>query len=534
MFSVFGARPVATSSCSTVSFSARAAVGPTIIETPSSVTLTDGSVEAGLRHDLDAAPGEAALEGLADVAVFERDDPGQVLEQRDGDAEVVIQRGELGADRARADDGDRLRQVGLRRHVVRGDDPSAVGHKARQALDAAAGGEDHVRGRGGPARRRFRACRPRRLARPGWSRRPRDGRCRRSTSPCSCRRGLEAGPHPLHDLVAPPRDRLVVEARLALQQDPELLGLLEAARRTRPIRAAPWSGCSRRAGMSHRSCPGRRGRRSCPIRRPETQPCSRRCLRPGRSGRSRWWSLRPWFLGLVLRIGVDVRSVPAGPITGNRPAPAVGWRNADRREAVRRGQSRKSPPGRRTTRAQGPGRQASESGSVAAGAPEAVAAIDGLAIGRLERHLGRAAALAAGGRVHLARAAIVASAVGGTALRSGGLSRSAAGTAALGFGESPLGVEVLLARGKYELLAAVGADQNLVRVHENLELLSVARSLRVLAANPREARSSSYLNAHGQPASFAAGLYVCHPCVHRVRRVRKPSSSVRAGRDPHR
>ena len=39
---------------------------------------------------------------------------------------------------------------------------------------------------------------------------------------------LEAGPHPLHDLVAPARDLFEVEAGLALQHDPEILGLLEA------------------------------------------------------------------------------------------------------------------------------------------------------------------------------------------------------------------------------------------------------------------------------------------------------------------
>ena len=48
---------------------------------PSS-TSTFVGVEAGVRHDRHAAPAEAPLERLADLAVLERDDRGQVLEQR--------------------------------------------------------------------------------------------------------------------------------------------------------------------------------------------------------------------------------------------------------------------------------------------------------------------------------------------------------------------------------------------------------------------------------------------------------------------
>src|SRR5712671_4379895 len=53
-----------------------------------------GGIEAGLRHDGDAAPAEAALERLADLAVLERHDRRQVFEDRDLDPEIVVHRGE--------------------------------------------------------------------------------------------------------------------------------------------------------------------------------------------------------------------------------------------------------------------------------------------------------------------------------------------------------------------------------------------------------------------------------------------------------
>src|SRR5664280_924246 len=46
--------------------------------------LDRSGVEAGLCHDPDAAPGEAALQGRAGILVFERDDARQILEQRHG------------------------------------------------------------------------------------------------------------------------------------------------------------------------------------------------------------------------------------------------------------------------------------------------------------------------------------------------------------------------------------------------------------------------------------------------------------------
>lgn len=127
--------------------------------------------------------------------------------------------------------------------------------------------------------------------------------------------------------------------------------------------------------------------------------------------------------------------------------------------------------------------------SVTADDPEAVAAVDRLAVGRSEGNLRRAAASAASGGEHLPWPAVESgggiSGGVGPALRTRRLARAPAGRAALRIGEAALGVEVLLAGGKYELLAAVGADQNLVRVHENPWTPLSSRLVRVLAARVR-------------------------------------------------
>src|SRR5579862_7867380 len=133
-------------------------------------------------------------------------------------------------------------------------------------------------------------------------------------------------------------------------------------------------------------------------------------------------------------------------------------------------------------------------GSGAAHRPEAVAAVDGLAAGRAERDLGVAAAVAAGGREHLARAAIAGTAVAAGAVRAagavaavargrtaigriaatatiggvaGGLAAGPAAGAAAGLGEVALSVEILLAGSEHEFLPTVGAGQGLIGVHEH-------------------------------------------------------------------
>ena len=106
--------------------------------------------------------------------------------------------------------------------------------------------------------------------------------------------GLEAGPQPLHDLVAAGGHLGVVDARARRRASGRSPWRAGRARRTRPIRAAPSSGCSRGGGTSRRSCPRRRGRPSGRAGPPGTRRCSRRCPRRGRRDRSRWRSRRPW------------------------------------------------------------------------------------------------------------------------------------------------------------------------------------------------------------------------------------------------
>src|SRR4029079_4545419 len=101
-------------------------------------------VEAGVRHDRDPPPAEAALERLADVPVLEGHDRGQVLQDGHLRAEVVVHRRELDDDRAAADDADVLRERVRLQDVVAGHDALAVDREARQRLAPRAGGEDHV------------------------------------------------------------------------------------------------------------------------------------------------------------------------------------------------------------------------------------------------------------------------------------------------------------------------------------------------------------------------------------------------------
>jgi hypothetical protein len=141
----------------------------------------------------------------------------------------------------------------------------------------------------------------------------------------------------------------------------------------------------------------------------------------------------------------------------------------------------------------GPRREDELVGGAASHRAEAVRAIDGLAARRAERHLGLAAAVAAGGAEHLARTAVAvttattAAAVAATTVAAGAVAparavgavaAAAAGVGVAGrlaarparraparFGEPALCVEVLLTRGEHELLAAIGAGQIFVAVH---------------------------------------------------------------------
>src|SRR5262245_62518112 len=125
-------------------------------------------------------------------------------------------------------------------------------------------------------------------------------------------------------------------------------------------------------------------------------------------------------------------------------------------------------------------------GSVAAHAPEAVAAVDGLAARRAEWDLGFLATVRAGGAEHLARAAVAIAtaavpacgvapagavaairAVATATLIAGGLAAGPTRGAAARLGEATLRVEVLLGCGEDELLSTIRAGQVLVCVHEN-------------------------------------------------------------------
>src|SRR5712691_7421069 len=98
----------------------------------------DAAVDAGLL--------ESAEHLFGHVLVLERHQPVERLEQRDLDAELVVQRRELHAYRARSDDADRLRDLVRKRQVVGRDDVLAVELDARQRLHRRARGDDQVLG----------------------------------------------------------------------------------------------------------------------------------------------------------------------------------------------------------------------------------------------------------------------------------------------------------------------------------------------------------------------------------------------------
>jgi hypothetical protein len=195
-----------------------------------------------------------------------------------------------------------------------------------------------------------------------------------------------------------------------------------------------------------------------------------------------------------------------------------------------------TPPGRRTSahahvpsldgRIKRPGRVARvvvvASASVAAGGSEAVVAVNRLAVGRLERNLCRLATPAARGREHLPRAPVQpstepeAAAATRAPLGSSGLAGAATRRAPLWICEAALGVEVLLAGSEHELLPAICANQNLVRIHGTQELLSAAAPSVSSRLRVRGPVVQLLGLARGRPAGIAAGLYVRLFDVHRT------------------
>ena len=133
---MLAARPVATSSCSALISAASLPSRPTVSGHPALAGLDAGRVEAGRGHDRHPALGERALDDLAHLAVLERHDLRQVLEQGHPDADVVEHAGELHAHRAGTDDDDVLGQAGRAQHVVAGHDPGAVWLEPGQRANA--------------------------------------------------------------------------------------------------------------------------------------------------------------------------------------------------------------------------------------------------------------------------------------------------------------------------------------------------------------------------------------------------------------
>ena len=192
-------------------------------------------VEAGIGDDLDAPAGEAALDRGADVLVLGGNEGGQVFEQGHLRPEVVVHRRELAADGAGADDHDVLREGRRSQHIVTGQDPLPVRGQARQALDPASGGQDHV-GRledAVAAATRFSV-----VARLG------DADLVRSLEPASSGdpghlvlvdQGLEPGPQALHDLILSGGHLDVVDAGLAGDRQPVVLGVMKMVDKARGL-----------------------------------------------------------------------------------------------------------------------------------------------------------------------------------------------------------------------------------------------------------------------------------------------------------
>ena len=108
-----------------------------------------------------------------DLGVLDRQDLRQHLDHRHLGAERAVERGELDADRARADDQQRLRHAVRRHRLEIGPDQLLVGLEPGQHARPRAGRDDDVLGLIGArperALRRFAPARPSRVILPGAS-----------------------------------------------------------------------------------------------------------------------------------------------------------------------------------------------------------------------------------------------------------------------------------------------------------------------------------------------------------------------------
>ena len=109
MSSTFAARPVATSMTSALISSVAPPSGPTSTQTPSLVTSTLAGSKRAFVMTLMPRRVKLFSTSCAHLAVLERHDRREVLEQGHRGADVVEEAGELDADGAAADDDDALR-----------------------------------------------------------------------------------------------------------------------------------------------------------------------------------------------------------------------------------------------------------------------------------------------------------------------------------------------------------------------------------------------------------------------------------------
>ena len=228
MSSMLAARPVATSISSARSSAGSLPSGPTIRQIPSLSAVTDAASKRA--EVMTVMPRFVKLRSseLAHLAVLERHDLRQVLEHGDLHADVVEHRGELDADRARADDDDVLGQRVHLEDVVARHDALAVRVRPGQRLDPRAGRDDDV-GRVQDAIAAL-AGRPvlAGLADPDLARAVQAAAALDPRDLVLVDEGLEPGPHPLHDGVPAGRHRRVVDDRLAGERQAVVLGVLDA------------------------------------------------------------------------------------------------------------------------------------------------------------------------------------------------------------------------------------------------------------------------------------------------------------------
>ena len=223
--STFGARPVATSSSSAETSAASLPSGPTVSLTPSLPAFTDSTSKRAFV--MTVMPRRVKLRSRSWLTSRSSagTSAGRYSRSVTLTPEVVVHRGELDADRPGADDDHVLRQAVGDEDLVRGHDPLPVGHEARQRLHARAGREDDVR--------RLEDALAPAAGRPVLAVHldPDGGGAVEAAATRDpghlvlVDEGLEARPHPLHDLVAAGGHPRVVDDRVAGKVDAEVLGV---------------------------------------------------------------------------------------------------------------------------------------------------------------------------------------------------------------------------------------------------------------------------------------------------------------------